>query len=78
MLQAFESETSTSVRRAAAWTLRSTASASTWRQLFSLWHEDALPRHRTWACELAALYAASDVLEDLAGLTHDIDGTSER
>ena len=74
VLQAFTSETSTAVRKEAAWTLRSTVSASTWRQLFTVWCGDALPRHRGWACELAALYGSGEVLTDLERLTHDVDG----
>ena len=74
VLRAFTSETSTAVRKEAAWTLRSTASASTWRQLFALWSGDALPRHRGWACELAALYGSREVLTDLERLTRDVDG----
>jgi len=74
VLRAFSSATSDAVRKEAAWTLRSTASAFTWRQLFALWSEDALPRHRGWACELAATYGGPEVLTGLKRLTHDVDG----
>lgn len=74
VLQVFSSATSEAVRKEAAWTLHSSASASTWRRLFALWGEDKLPRHREWACQLAATYGTREVLTHLARLTHDIDG----
>jgi HEAT repeat protein len=74
VFRAFSSDASTDVRKQAAWTLRSNASRSTWRQLFEAWRADALARHREWACELASAYGSSDVLADLLRLVNDADG----
>ena len=74
VLQAYSTAPSATVGKEAAWTLQSTASISTWRRLFALWCEDALPRHRQWACELAGRYGSRDVLTKLKRLTGDVDG----
>jgi len=74
VFRAFSSDSSTDVRREAAWTLQSNASRATWRRLFEVWLADSLPRHREWACDLASAYGGSDVLTDLSGLVNDIDG----
>jgi HEAT repeat protein len=74
VLHQFSRGASAEVRKEAAWTLRSTASTATWRRLFDLWCEDALPRHRAWACELAGMHGSHDVLTALDRLTHDVDG----
>ncbi|MBI2434825.1 MAG: HEAT repeat domain-containing protein [Candidatus Hydrogenedentes bacterium] len=44
------------VRIAAAKTLRSRASARTWRKLFGAWSVDREARHRLWSCELASQF----------------------
>jgi HEAT repeat protein len=74
VLQAYSTSPSATVRKEAAWTLRSTGSMSTWPRLFALWCEDALPRHRRWACELAGRYGSRDVLTALKRLSDDVDG----
>ena len=74
VLHAYSTASSATIRKEAAWTLRATGSVSTWLRLFALWREDALPRHRQWACELAAMYGSRDVITDLERLTHDVDG----
>jgi HEAT repeat protein len=63
-----------SVRRAAAWMLRTVAVPSHWRPLFDAWVEDALPRHRVWACELVAAYGDEAALTRIEPLSRDGDG----
>jgi HEAT repeat protein len=74
VLHTFTSDSDPDVRKEAAWTLRRTASASTWRQLFETWHADTLPRHRGWAAELAGAFGDTELLPRLRGLTSDVDG----
>lgn len=74
VVRAFKTDESDEVRKAAAWTLRSIASPANWQAMFAAWRVDPLPRHRKWACELAALYGNREVLTDLRGLTKDLDG----
>lgn len=62
------------VRREAAWALRQGSNAGDWRPLFSAFHEDELPRHRLWACELAETFGDRDVLPALTSLIEDKDG----
>ncbi|MDH2343842.1 HEAT repeat domain-containing protein [Bradyrhizobium sp. SSUT18] len=62
------------VRREAAWTLRQGAAANDWQLLFDAFCEDELPRHRSWACELAETFGGPDVLPTLVSLTKDVDG----
>ncbi|SDH28878.1 HEAT repeat-containing protein [Bradyrhizobium sp. Rc2d] len=63
-----------SVRKEAAWTLRQNATAGDWRRLFGAFSGDQLPRHRSWACEIAETFGDPDVLPALASLTNDDDG----
>jgi HEAT repeat protein len=74
VFRVFASDMSTKAQKEAAWTLRSIASPSTWRQLFEVWRADSLPRHRQWACELAAAFGGREVLPDLGRLSNDVDG----
>jgi HEAT repeat protein len=74
VLRAFTSDRSVEVRKRAAWTLRKHSSGLTWRALFGVWHADAVPRHRQWACELAAAYGGGEVLPELRRLSDDADG----
>lgn len=62
------------VRREAAWTLRQGTHADDWQPLFSAFHDDELPRHRSWACELAETFGDRDILPALASLIEDEDG----
>jgi hypothetical protein len=68
------SDPSPAVRRDAAWTLRRTACAETWRELFEAWKGDQLPRHRLWACELAGEHGDESVGVELRALARDRDG----
>lgn len=64
------SDANETVRKEAAWTLRHTACPETWRNLFEAWWRDTNPRHRVWACELAASFGDAshiDMLEKLMG-----------
>ncbi len=70
----FRSDTDEHVRREAAWTMRALAREGTWRHLFDLWCSDAVPRHRQWACELAARHGGEDLLGALDALQRDHDG----
>jgi hypothetical protein len=71
---AFTSDASDEVRKEAAWTLRSATSAANWRALFGIWQVDPLPRHRKWACELAAEFGGREDLPALHHLTGDVNG----
>jgi HEAT repeat protein len=74
VLRVFTSDTSDEVRKEAGWTLYSLASSDNWRTLFALWRTSSVPRHRTWACELAAMYGGPEMLADLRSLSGDADG----
>jgi HEAT repeat protein len=64
-----------SVRKDAAWTLRTRcAGPDTWRRLFDVWRCDPLPRHRVWACELAAEFGGAEADELLRPFAADPDG----
>lgn len=65
---------SAEVRKRAAWTLRTNASAASWRRLFDTWRRDPLPRHRTWAAELAAALGGREVEPPLQELLEDPNG----
>lgn len=62
------------VRRSAAWVLREQVGVAHWRALFDAFRADDLPRHRRWACELAAEFGEPDILTTLSGLLADADG----
>lgn len=66
------------VRKEAGRTLRLHATASDWRLLFDAFCEDGLPRHRSWACELAETFGDANVLSALASLMNDDDGHVRR
>ncbi len=70
----FRTDPAEEVRRQAAWTLRANTSADTWRRLFDAWRRDPVPRHRTWAVELAAAIGAREVEQQLRELVEDPDG----
>jgi HEAT repeat protein len=62
------------VQKEAAWTLRRGAAAGDWRLLFDAFSGDELPRHRSWACEIAETFGDPDVLPALTSLLNDGDG----
>ncbi|WJR79061.1 HEAT repeat domain-containing protein [Bradyrhizobium sp. NP1] len=62
------------VRREAAWTLRQNPHADNWQVLFDALCVDALPRHRTWACELAEAFGGPKILPALSSFADDCDG----
>jgi HEAT repeat protein len=68
------SDPSQAVRRDAAWSLRATAGAETWRELFEVWKEDQSPRLRLWACQLAGEYGDEHMKTALEALARDQDG----
>ena len=74
VLRLFTSDPSDEVRKEAGWTLHSVVSFANWQALFALWRASTVPRHRTWACELAAMYGGREVLADLRSLSGDADG----
>lgn len=74
VLRLFRSDPSAEVRKATGWALRSVASPATAAALFEVWRDDPLPRHRTWACELAAEFRLTGKLAELRVLTDDLDG----
>jgi len=62
------------VRNAASWTLRAHATEDNWLKLFRVWQQDSFIRHRKWACELATIFGANRVKEELENLASDKDG----
>jgi HEAT repeat protein len=66
------------VRKAAAWVLRDHVATRTWRPLFDAWHHDPIPRHRVWACEIAAEFGRADVALALSAMKDDPDGHVRR
>ena len=62
------------VRREAAWVLRRRVTATYWRALFDAFYGDELPRHRQWACEIAANFSGPDIPPALSQLSLDVDG----
>jgi HEAT repeat protein len=74
VFQLYQSEDDRAVRRAAAWCLAANASPSNWRRLFDAWLNDPVPRHRVWACELAAHFGDSTVEPDVRQLLSDENG----
>lgn len=70
----FKHDPSAEVRKSAGWTLRATASADHADALFELWRSDPMPRHRQWACELAAMFPAPHLHDVLVELESDVDG----
>jgi hypothetical protein len=59
VFERYRRDPSDAVRKQAAWTLRRNVGAEHWAQLFATWSSDPLPRHRVWACQLAALRGSS-------------------
>jgi HEAT repeat protein len=74
VLSVYRDDRDAEVRRDAAWVLRQRADEGLWPTLISLWLGDSLPRHRTWACELAAASNAPTLREAVRPLTTDEDG----
>lgn len=74
VLNLFKASRIEDVRKCAAWTLRTAASGENWRNLYDVWRSDFLPRHRAWACELAAKFGGPDEKIELARLSEDPDG----
>src|SRR5262245_31264848 len=62
------------LRRIAAFVLNYHADSTTWRALFDLWVKDPFPRHRTWACDLAACFGGKGVAECIRPLLTDGNG----
>jgi HEAT repeat protein len=62
------------VRRDAARVLRQRTGPADWRTLFDAFYQDALARHRQWACELAEAFADAGILPLLSRLSSDVDG----
>jgi len=74
VMQTFLQDPSPEVRKQAAWTLRKNAGPECWNRLFSAWSKDSIPRHRVWACELAAQFGTRDLLPAIRDLMADRNG----
>jgi HEAT repeat protein len=74
VFQVFLNSKSDKNRKEAAWTLRAIADNNCWEELFEAWRNDEVPRHRTWACELAGLYGNRETVEELSALEQDNNG----
>jgi HEAT repeat protein len=66
------------VAKEAAWTLRERATALNWPALFHEWRTHSIPRHRVWACELAAAFGGFGALSQVRQLLGDADGHVRR
>jgi len=73
-LAVFRADQVASVRKAAAWALRSRASPQNWRLLLDAWISDAVPRHRAWACEIAVEFGGDAARSEVSHLASDADG----
>lgn len=71
-------DTSEMVRRRAAFALQRHSTSTTWSALFTRWQSDALPRHRVWACDLAARFGDTTCVSTLLLLENDRDGHVRR
>ncbi|WP_161850444.1 HEAT repeat domain-containing protein [Bradyrhizobium sp. CCBAU 051011] len=78
VLEIYKKDPEISVRRQAASALRQQPHGENWRVLFADFFRDKLPRHRSWACELAGAHGESDILPLLAPLLDDRDGHVRR
>lgn len=74
ILTIFKHDGSDSVKKEAAWVLYNHATSENWSELFNSWHLDNLPRHRSWACKLAAKFGSRDIRDKLKILAVDEDG----
>jgi HEAT repeat protein len=74
LLRLSEGDTSTDVRRAAARTLRETASQSRAVTLFEIWHKASASELRTYACEIARLHHLQQFRSQLDDLKIDQNG----
>jgi len=73
-LNVFRKSRKDQTRKEAAWTLRQHASSENWSILFDEWKDDEVPRHRIWACQLAAMHGGRSVTRQVANLSQDSDG----
>lgn len=69
---------SDAVRKQAAMALRNHVTAQQWRVVFEAFRHDPLPRHRVWACELAATFGDKTHGPALDALLDDPDGHARR
>lgn len=74
VFQVHTKDPSIEVRKKAGWTLRTCVTDTTWRSLFGIWWNDPIPRHRQWACDLAAAYGDEGVISVVHRLRDDNDG----
>jgi hypothetical protein len=74
----YVNDRSTGVRRQAAWTLNKNVGPEHWEQVFELWSNDPLPRHRIWACSIAEKSGDRTVLAKLNALRSDPNGHVRR
>ena len=63
-----------SVRNAAAWAISALAGQDNWRRAFAALLGDPMPRHRLFACEMAAKFGGAQDREVLRPLLDDEDG----
>ncbi len=71
IFQLSTSDSNETVRKEAAWTLRHVCDGVTWKRLFDAWWRDTNPRHRVWACELAASFGDAGHIQELEKLMGD-------
>jgi HEAT repeat protein len=77
VFRVFQRDVEKRVRKEAAWVLRDHAASENWRTLFDAFSVDGLPRHRQWACEIAAAFSDAcdaEILPVLSRLNFDSSG----
>lgn len=74
VFERYLNDSSIEVRKQAAWTLSTNIESTHWKQVFERWSQDSIPRHRTWACQIAEKYGDKSILSTMERLTVDPDG----
>ena len=67
-------DTSDRVHKISAKTIHRNIDTEHWRETFSEWVKDSIPRHRIWACELLRNFGSKSDLAILPTLLQDNDG----
>jgi HEAT repeat protein len=78
VMKCFQKDHSNAVRKEASWTLGQHITKDNWKKLLCVWSTDSIPRHRSWACEIAGEFGSSNIREPLEKLLNDVDGHVRR
>ncbi len=74
MLSQLGRDSSLEVRKAILSVLNANVDEYHWKTLFDVLRKDLIPRHRVWACDLAARFGGTDEIRILKRLRRDPDG----